>query len=280
MSQVLASAVLLLVLAVICLQWLRYADLRQDKNTWRKLAGTAASTGETFAADSVAMLPELVRRYFLFTIRSGTPLCTTSFIRMQGELGTGSPPGYLPMRARQVLAPPRGLVWVVNAGSGLRRLSGSDGMDAALSWSRFWLLFTIPVARAGGTADHRRSAFGRVVAEALFWAPAAMLPSDSVRWEQLGNDVARATVTHDDLVQAVDLTVGEDGRPISVELARWSNANPAREFQWQPFGGTVSDFRDFSGYRLPTRVEGGNFFGTDKYVPFYRARVDDIQFAW
>jgi hypothetical protein len=46
----------------------------------------------------------------------------------------------------------------------------------------------------------------------------------------------------------------------------------------QPFGGFVSEFRQFEGYRPPARVEGGNFVGIDAYFPFYKACVDDLRF--
>lgn len=32
-----------------------------------------------------------------------------------------------------------------------------------------------------------------------------------------------------------------------------------RVYQLQPFGGYLSEFREFGGYRLPTRIEAGNF---------------------
>ena len=46
----------------------------------------------------------------------------------------------------------------------------------------------------------------------------------------------------------------------------------------QPFGGFVSAFREFDGFMLPTRVDGGNFFGTEDYFPFYKARVGNVRF--
>jgi hypothetical protein len=51
-----------------------------------------------------------------------------------------------------------------------------------------------------------------------------------------------------------------------------------REYRIQPFGGTLSDFREVQGYRLPFRVEGGNMFGTGAYFPFFRAEVAAIRF--
>jgi len=46
----------------------------------------------------------------------------------------------------------------------------------------------------------------------------------------------------------------------------------------QPFGGYLSEFREFDGYLLPTAVEGGNFIGTDDYFPFYQVTVTGIRF--
>ena len=199
---------------------------------------------------------------------------------MAGEISLEAKeqPNYTPMRARQILAPPNGLVWILQAGKGAIRIEGSDGIDGTTSWTRFWLLKTIPVVRAGGDADHFKAALGRVVAEAVFWAPASVLPMNGVRWEAVSENVARGSFSINGMVQTVDVTVAEDGRPTKVVIPRWSNANPEKVYREQPFGGYLSDFRDFAGFRLPTHVEGGNFIGTRDYFPFYKATVEAIRF--
>lgn len=198
---------------------------------------------------------------------------------MSGEIGLGGreDPKYMPMRGQQIIAPPRGLIWKLDAGSSLIRIAGSDGFDGAWSWTRFWLLSAIPVVRAGNGRDHLRSAFGRVVAEVAFFAPAALMPNSDVAWEAVSSDTARATVTYRGMTQSVDVSVDEDGRPHTVVVPRWGNANPDKTYRIQPFGGTLSDFRQFDGYTLPTRIEGGNLIGTAEYFPFYRARVEDMR---
>ena len=75
------------------------------------------------------------------------------------------------------------------------------------------------------------------------------VPGDDVRWEQLDANSARATVTFRDYTQAVDITVAKDGQPQKVLIQRWSNANPQQQFRFQPFGGTLSNFRDFGGFK-------------------------------
>ncbi|MDU8943732.1 DUF6544 family protein [Rhodophyticola sp. MJ-SS7] len=264
-------AVLLAALLAL-LAW-RYADHRADAAAWLRLADLAQPNGATFDPAQLAGLPEPAHRYFTYTIAPGTPIRTAVRIEMTGTLGLGTKdaPKYQPMNASQILSPPHGLVWKVRTGP----LSGSDGALPDGSWTRFWLLNLIPVVRAHGP-DHHRAAFGRVIAEAAFWSPTSLLPGEGVTWSEVDPDTARATVTLGAFSQVVDITVDASGAPKSVFIQRWSNENPERTFREQPFGGTPSEFRDFGGYRLPTRVEGGNHFGTPAYFPFFKARVTEI----
>ena len=256
------------------------ADQRELEQAADALLDSARADSGAFDLALAAALPEPARRFFAFAIRPGTPLKTVAEITMAGDLslGTKEKPNVLYMNARQVLAAPHGLTWDVRARKGAMQISGSDGMIGKRSWTRFRLFGLIPVVRAGDNADHLRSAFGRVVAEAAFWTPAFLLPREGVTWALVDRDTARATVTHGALVQSVDIHVDATGQPKWISLARWSNANPDKVFRMQPFGGDVSDFREVSGFRVPFRVDGGNFFGTPDYFPFYRARIVDMRF--
>jgi hypothetical protein len=273
----LVNVLLLSILLAAASLWSwRHRDHRADRAAIHRLAATQPAAPACFDPAMVADLPEPARRYFRYTIQPGTPLWTVATISMTGRfgLGTKANPNYLDMAATQTLAMPAGFIWKMRAKRGLVRVSGSDSEG----WTRFWLMGLLPVARTGGDADHARSAFGRYVAEAVFWTPAATLPGPGVQWSLVDANCARLTVRHDGLVQSVDLTVAPDGQPVQVRFERWSNANPAKVHRWQPFGGTLSAFRAFAGFRLPTHVEAGNFFGTDQYFPFFVADVTNIDF--
>lgn len=264
-----------LIAGILALAFLLFMDRRRDRAEWNRLAATQPPDPVRFSPDMVADLPEPARRYFLYTIQPGTPLLPVAEIEMRGQFGLGNKaePRYLPMEARQILAAPEGFVWTMRTRGGMP-VSGSDSG----SWTRFRILWLIPVARAGGNPDHTRSAFGRYVAEAAFWTPAALLPGPGVRWEAVDENTARVTVRHGALEQALDVSVGPDGQPKLVSFKRWSNANPDKAFRLQPFGGYLSDFRELGGYRLPFRVEAGNMFGTEDYFPFFLAEVTAIRF--
>ena len=261
--------------SLVILLSLRLYDWRADQTEWERLAGLQPINPLKYDPKIVADLPEPARRFFNFAISPGTPLLTVAEIDMGGQfsLGTRDNPDYQTMVAQQILASPQGFVWRLNL-SGMVPVSGSDSGN----WTRFRIFGLIPVARMGGDSDHARSAYGRYVAESVFWTPAAVLPKPGVAWEGVDSNSARVTVSHGVLSQTVNIRVNANGQPLEVFFLRWSNANPDKEYRVQPFGGTLSDFREVQGYRLPFKVEAGNMFGTDDYFAFYKAEVKEIRF--
>lgn len=262
--------------AVALLALLRGLDARADRRQWVALRALQPAEPPRFDPRAVAGLPDPARRFFAFAIAPGTPLLTVAEFTMSGQfsLGSKAAPNYQAVEAREILAAPSGFVWRMRTRSGLP-LSGTD----TASWTRFRILGLIPVARRGGDIDHARSAFGRGVAEAVFWTPAAVLPGPGIRWEAVSDTTARVTITHGELEQAVELTVAEDGRPTQVVFPRWSDANPDQTYRLQPFGGLLSDFRQVQGFRIPHHVEAGNMFGADDYFPFYIVDLTEARFS-
>jgi hypothetical protein len=259
----------------------RRADRNLEDSTWKDLRLKGANSKLRFNSVLLDGLPDVVRRYFQFTIKPNATLHAVAEISISGEFGLGdsNKHKYFPMRAHQLLAPPYGLVWKVVAGKGLSKIVGSDGIDCDHSWTRFWVWGILPLVRAGENEDHLRSAFGRVVAESVFWAPAALLPENGVTWREIDNDTAEASMAYGNHHQTVNITVAANGMPTKVVIQRWSNANPQKRYQLQSFGGYLSAFQEFSGYVLPTIIEGGNFIDTADYFPFYKARVVDLKFV-
>ncbi|MFN8790956.1 MAG: DUF6544 family protein [Bdellovibrionales bacterium] len=262
-------------IVVMILGGLRFWDELADRHEWNRLRAFQPTTPGRYDPQMVAHLPEPAQRYFNFVIKPGAPLLTVAEIVMEGEfsLGTKEQPNYQSMKAEQILATPEGFVWSL-------RLPGwvpVSGSDSGL-WTRFRILGLIPVARLGGDEDHRRSAFGRYVAEAVFWTPAALLPSPTVAWEKVDAQTARVTVSHTGLRQSVDVEVDPSGKPLRVHFLRWSNANPQKVFREQPFGGFLSNFQEVQGFRIPFQVEAGNLFGTPEYFAFFKAKLKSVRF--
>ena len=282
--KILMSFVVLVLIFFIALTFMRNFDELRSYRIWNKLEKSPKVDRGSFSPQLVEDMPDPARRYFEFMILPDTTLKHVARIEINGRLGLGSEdtPDYMDMQARQILSFPKGFVWDIKTGRGPVVLTGSDGIYDDSSWSRFWVMHSLPVGRAGGLSkhreDHRRAAFGRLVAEAAFWSPAALLPSQYVSWDAIGPNSARATVTYKGLIQTVEIFVTETGQPTHVIIPRWSDSNPENQYQIQPFGGYLSVFKEVEGYRLPMHVEGGNFIGTDGYFPFYIADIKNITF--
>ncbi|MDF0603676.1 hypothetical protein P1J78_23400 [Psychromarinibacter sp. C21-152] len=273
--KILLAILILLTIVLLGLAVLVVLDRRADRAEWDRLVALQSEDPRVFDDEMVADLPEPARRYFTYVIRPRTPLLPVAEIEMTGQfsLGAKNNPRYQPMEARQVLAAPEGFVWAMKTTGGMPVAGSDSGL-----WTRFRIFGLLPVARAGGNADHARSAFGRYVSEAVIWTPAALLPGPGVTWTAVDDDTARVTVRRGALSQAVDVTVDAEGRPELVSFDRWTNANPDKTYRLQPFGAVVSDFREVGGYRVPFYVEAGNLFGTDDYFPFFIADVTEIRF--
>lgn len=56
------------------------------------------------------------------------------------------------------------------------------------------------------------------------------------------------TMRSNRLEQSAEATVAKDGQPLHVSFMRWSDANPEALHRLQPFGGYLSEFRDFDGF--------------------------------
>lgn len=266
-----------MLLGMLCWRWF---DQREEKIVWTRLAALQPVDPARFDPAMLQTLPAPAQRYLRYAIAPGTPLFSVAEVTMQGtfRLSSSDQPGDMTLQAEQVLAAPYGFLWRMSAAAGLMNVSGSDMAEGRMSWSHFWLQQLIPVARVGGDADHRRSAFGRCVAEAVFWTPAVLLTSENVEWEAVDESLARVIFRFEGLEQAVDLFVEPDGRLAKIVFQRWSDANPQKRYQLQPFGGHLSRYRNFHGFNLPTRIEAGNFFGTDKYFEFFKVDVIDVCF--
>jgi hypothetical protein len=264
-----AAAVVLGVGLALMLSW---SAMRNTVARFADLEASAATPTSSFDVAMLDGLPEVARRYFLHAIAPGTPLRTTVRLRMEGEFLLGDKNQYqtYAMSAVQILSPPDQFVWIPTMKSGFLEITGSDGLAAGSAWTQFWLNGLVPVVSQQDTPDLVRSALSRSAMEAV-WAPAALLPQNGVRWEQVGPDTAK--IAFPTGIEPILLLLGPDGSVREMSTMRWSNANADNSFRLQPFGATVEAEGAFAGYTIPTRVKVGNHFGTDSYLPFFQANI-------
>jgi hypothetical protein len=269
----------LVVLGLGGLFWIYLAAEAETERGWASIAARSSPPDRHFSPEQVAELPETARRYFTHAIAPGTLLRTVVELQMTGtfRLGEKSSAESYAMQARQILAPPDQFVWIPTMRKGVIHISGSDALVSGQAWTQFWVNKLVPVANNRSTPDLVQSALFRSAMEGI-WAPAALLPRPGVSWSQPGPDVARVTIATAGKPIVLDLTLSSDGAVREVVGLRWSNENPERAFQFQPFGAFVLRETTFEGFTIPSQVAVGNHFGTDAYFPFFEAQITAAHF--
>lgn len=254
--------------------------IRDAERTYAQVTARGGEPLNRFEPGEISALPEIAQRYFRHAIAPGTPLYTVVELEMEGIFLLGDKQKFqtYAMSARQALRPPDQFVWIPNMRSGAMTISGSDALIEGEAWTRYWLAGLVPVAQERTTPDLVRSAQFRAAVEGALWLPASMLPGDGVQWEQVGASEARVTLRRFQPEIVLHLTIDQTGRVTEVVGERWSNANPAKLFRLQPFGGTMLAEGSFQGLTIPTQVAVGNHYGTEDYLPFFQVRITKADF--
>jgi hypothetical protein len=247
---------------------------RPAEAAWEGLAAFSAPEA-TFEPSLVANLPEPARRWLTHAIAPGTPLSRTVFLEMHGHIRIG---GWLPFRAVQLQSLPHGYVWAAKATFGPIPIIGYDRYvegDAEMHWGVFGRL---PLVNASGP-DLDRAAAGRAAIDALF-VPTACFGPDVMWSEGSTSDSAVAEWRIGRHVLRPELTVAADGSLQSVTMPRWARRK-GEEWGDYPFGGHVDHEVDFGGIRIPTRIQVGYFFGTDRWAKgeFFRAKITTAKYT-
>ena len=254
--------------------------MEEAERAYAQIAARKGITLKRFDPAEIAGLPEIAQRYFRHAIAPGTPLYTVAELEMEGTFLLGDKEKFqtYEMSARQALRPPDQFVWMPKLRSGAMAIRGSDALVQGEAWTRFWLLGLVPVAQERTTPDLVRSAQFRAAVEGALWLPASLLPENEVQWEQVGPYEARVILRRFRPDIAIRLKIDEAGRVMEVVGQRWSNANRDKVFRLQPFGGTMLAEGTFQGFTVPTEVAVGNHYRTEDYLPFFQARITNVDY--
>jgi hypothetical protein len=88
----------------------------------------------------------------------------------------------------------------------------------------------------------------------VVWLPYGFV-GDRIRWEPIDAHSARVSLLHDDFTAAAVAEIDEGGKPVRVVGDRFRDIG-GRKTVLTPWVGRCSDYRDFSGLRVPSHIEG------------------------
>jgi hypothetical protein len=274
LTKILLSIAALLAIAFLTLVIVQIKNSNEVNKIWQTLA--SAPTENVFTEDMVAGLPAPAKRYFLHAIAPGTPLASSVNLEMSGSFRLAPDQLWMPMRAKEIISVLKGFVWKAAVGSGLSQVVGADYYSNGSGKMQFSLWGIIPLVNAH-THDIARSSIGRLAAE-FMWLPSALLPQQGVIWKAIDENTAQAHLIIDDQPVTLTLVVDANGKLLKVSLPRWGDKTENGSWAYIPFGAEVQAEQKFGGFTISSQMSVGWWFGTERYLEFFRATIEKAEF--
>lgn len=230
--------------------------------------------GPAFHTNMVQMLPDPARRYLQHSIDEGTPLHGSVRLVQKGWMKLDPDKPHAEITAEERLTPAVGFLWRAQTRVSAIPVSVTDHYLKDDGAVRVTLLGALPVVNQKGD-DVARSSRGRLVAESL-WCPTALVDHEAVRWEAVDDGHVRLVQTVDGEDVAVTLAVDDQGRLTEIVMNRWGDTGP-EDWGDRPYGFEVLEEDSFQGVTIPTKLQGGWWYGTDRYAPDDASRFEIVE---
>jgi hypothetical protein len=177
------------------------------------------------------------------------------------------------MQAKQIISE-QGFVWKAAIGRSLFQMVGADYYANKSGRTRFsWGLIGLVNAHS---SDIARSSLGRLAGE-LVLLPSALLPQRGVTWKAIDQKAIEASLNIDGAV-TLTLVIDTDSKLVKLFLPRWGNQTEDGSYTYIPFGGEYQEERTFGGFTIPSQISAGWWFGTARYLEFFRATITQAEF--
>ena len=250
-------------------------ELKEVNQIWHSLE--TSPNNNIFTKEMVAELPQSVQRYFFHAIELGTPLANSVKLEMNGSFRLSPDKPWLPMQAKQIISGFKGFVWKAKIGSGFMKFIGADYCFNNYSRMRFSIWGMIPVFNAQNQ-DITRSAIGRLVGES-FWLPSALFPQNGVIWQAINDNTIVANIKVNSEPVILKFVIDSNGKLLKMSFLRWGNKTKHGSYSYIPFGGEFLSEKTFKGFTIPSQINAGWWFGTDKYFDFFHANIEQAEFC-
>jgi hypothetical protein len=232
------------------------------------------------AAGELEGLPEPVQRYFRTALTDGQPMVEAVSLSQAGQMNMSEAgENWRPFTARQrVITQRPGFDWnariVLFPGVPVQI---HDAYVAGTGMLRGAVFGLIPVVNLAGTPEMARGELLRFFAEAV-WYPTALLPSQGIRWQAVGERSARATLTDGPLVLTLLFTFNDDGLVAGIRAeARDRIVNG--ETSSLPWQGRFSAYAVKDGMRVPLQGEVAWVFERGEKT-YWRGTTTSLQYEF
>lgn len=219
---------------------------------------------EVAESRNLGTLPPAVARYLNHVLSTEERNVRLARYEQVGQLRADTQrKRWMQFTASQVVAPALpAFVWDARLAMGpLLHIRVRDSYVEGRGAGQLTLLSAIPLKKAGGNMEMNSGSLHRFLAEAV-WYPTALLPSTNLRWEEIDEWRALATLAHGPLSVSLEFRFNEDDEVASIYTpGRWGSFDGGyKQVAWE---GRFRKYAKFDGVLVPTEGEVGWFVNGD-----------------
>lgn len=238
-------------------------------------AGVAAKTDDrTITAADLQGLPSSVQKWLQRSNVVGKQRVSTVRFKQRGVIRTGKDQPWMPFTAVQyyTVAKP-GFIWSARVKAApLVQLVGRDRYFDGKGHMLIKLLALKTVADGKGD-EMNQGALLRFLSE-IIWFPTAAL-SEYIKWEPVDETSARANMSYKGVTADGVFQFNEEGDVTRFVAKRYRTVDGG--YTKDTWSGVVSDYREFSGIRIPTTAEVMWNLETGDFS-YFKGEVTEIEY--
>ena len=268
--------------AVLLTALLGYGNARWNAGTTQLLTRLDAAQIRTapkfFNSKELDGLPGPVRRYFEKVLKDGQPIITAATVQHRGTFNMGeTTDNWKPFTSTQRVVTQRpGFDWdarvMVFPGVAARI---HDAYVAGSGMLKVAIFGLIPVANLPTTPELSKGELMRYLAEAT-WYPTALLPSQGVVWQAIGDNSALATITDGSITLALRFGFSDSGL-IDTMYAESRGRLVNDIITYAPWEGRFWNYAERGGMLVPLESEVAWVLPSGP-KPYYRGLITTVKY--
>lgn len=252
-------------------------DTGWNRESFRIMTMAPSTEEERVSFKDFESLPRCVAGYLRSVLQEGQPILRDAQIHQIGEFKMKENGRWYPFEAEQtVTTEPVSFKWDAHIRmSRFASIKVRDTYSAGHGSMQARLFGFVPMIHQRGTAELDAAALQRYLAEAA-WFPTALLPSESLRWQELDSRRALATLRNWETEVSLEFDFNRNNEIDGVFTpGRYSYSHG--KYELVPWGGYFQNYQQINNVRIPTEAEV-QWIIRDRSFTYFRGRIEHIEF--
>lgn len=246
-------AVLIVLVFVVSAAANSLFDRQVAKEVGELYGSSPENKKEIITIEDLAGLPPCVQKWMERSQVVGKEKISTVRLKQKGLMRLTVDQPWMPFEAQQYFTVDQpGFVWKAKVKMNpLLYFAGRDRYFQGHGEMNIKALSLLTVVNASGSSEMDQSTLLRYLAE-MMWFPTAAL-NDYIKWEEVDDNSARATMTYMGVTGSGVYTFDDNGDLASFFAKRYREVNG--QYVMDPWGGVVRGYNEFNGIRISSKTD-------------------------